>query len=81
MTQTTIRTIRSPQIRLSISLDGKISDCHVVADTPEDRDRALAKLRRFLPSIELLESLAHDEPPQGDPDGRGSSNGNTAVVG
>ena len=49
---------RSPRIKLELSLDGKISDVHVLADSAEDRDRALAKLRQFLPAFELLEQLA-----------------------
>ena len=74
-------TTKTPEIRLVLSLDGKVKELDIVADTPEDRDRALVRLHQFLPGIELLESLATMEPPQGDSDGRGSSNGNTAVDG
>ena len=51
-------TTRSPRIKLELSLDGKISNVHVLADSAEDRDRALAKMRQFLPAFELLEKLA-----------------------
>lgn len=56
-------TQRSPRIKLELSLDGKISDVHVLADSAEDRDRALAKLRQFLPSLEMLEQLAIEPEP------------------
>jgi len=64
---------KAPEIRLVLSLDGKVKELDVVSDTPEDRDRALVRLHQFLPGIELLESLA-TEPPQGEaPGGRRSS--------
>lgn len=52
---------KTPEIRLTLSLDGKIKEVDIVADCPEDRDAALAKLRQFLPAVELLEGLAAKE--------------------
>ena len=49
--------MRSPQIRFSLSLDGKVRDMVVVADCAEDRDLLLSRLTTLLPAIELLENL------------------------
>jgi hypothetical protein len=69
-------TNRSPEIRLSLSLDGTVRDVRVVADSVEDRDRALAALQSFLPALELLESIASNLP-KGDGDDRRGSSSNT----
>ena len=75
-----MNTTKAPEIRLVLSLDGTVKELDVVADTPEDRDRALVRLHQFLPGIELLESLVID-PPHEAPDGRGSNRNTTAVGG
>ncbi len=60
---------KAPEIRIALSLDGKVRDVHVVVDTAKDRDAALARLRIFLPAIELLETLAVG-PAKGTSDGK-----------
>jgi hypothetical protein len=64
---------KEPEIRMRFGLDGKIREIDVVADSAEDRDAAIGKLRQILPSVELIETLLA-EPPKGEaPDGRASS--------
>lgn len=74
-------TIKAPEIHLRIGLDGRVREVDVVADTPEGRDRALARLHQFLPTIELLESLVAEPPQKEVQSDRAGTAGNTAAVG
>lgn len=70
------------KVTLTIGLAGNtIRHIRIVANSIEARDLAMARVRRVLPSIEMLEELLQQEPPQEDPDGSSNAGNTAAVVG
>lgn len=49
-----------PRIKIEMSLDGKIVDAGILADTLEDRDTALLRLRTLLPIFEMVSATSNE---------------------
>lgn len=56
MTDTVVEK-KAPEIHLRLSIDGKVREVDIVADSQEDRDQALGALKQILPAVELIETL------------------------